>query len=173
MSKYCTIGLRKKLESEGIRWMPPAFYHFDNYASNYDFRNDTEKAYQKAIEKQNETIKWFEDIDEDGIGYDEEDKYTWLKKPIEEKLKAPDADFSYDGIHKSMIPGLGFGDKNTRRKHFSGVHKGNRYSKIRVPSMKRSKTEWQKFYNVFPDIAAQVRLGNRRFINGAKLKYIW
>lgn len=51
--------------------------------------------------------------------------------------------------------------------------KNRRETKIRVPSLKRNKSVWEKFYNTFPSIAADVRTGKERFINGAKLKYIW
>lgn len=161
------------MKKEGISWMPPASWHFDNNRANYDYAEETEKVYQKAVKSQNERIKWLEnEYGTDDWG--EDDTYTWLKKPIEEKLKAPDADFSYDGCHKNLMPALVLACSNeNKRKHFWRTHKGNWHWKIRVPSLKRNKSEWMKFYNEFPEVAAEVRLGNRRFINGAKLKYIW
>lgn len=173
MGKYPTYRLNQSMEEQGIRWMPVAPWHLDNNRANYDYANETEKAYQKALKDQNETIKWAEEtygLDDWG----EDDFYTWLIKPVEEKLKAPDADFSYDGRHKALMPALAIaGSHESKKRHFQRTHKGNWYWKIRVPSIKRGKSEWVKFYNEFPDIAADVRLGNRRFVNGAKLKYIW
>ena len=43
---------------------------------------------------------------------------------------------------------------------------------IRVPSMKRSNREWENFYRTFPSLGVSVATGKRRFIDGAKLKYI-
>lgn len=168
-SHWPTWRMKNEMQVEGIRWMPEPSWKKDNNAPNYEFKDETEEAYQKAVKDQNERIKRAEDqYGKDD--WDEGDYYTWLIKPIEEKLKAPDSDFSYDGMHKNLMPALTVCDRDY---HFRATHKGGRYSRIRVPSMKRGKTEWHKFYNVFPEIAAQVRLGNRRFINGAKLKYIW
>ncbi len=159
------------MEKRGLRWLPVAPWHFDNNAHNYDFKEKTEEEYQKALKRQEELIRWYAEVDE---GDDEPGtKPWWLKLPIEEKLKAPDSDFMYDGLHKSMMPviiAVGEGAKNGL---FNGNHKGSGYKRIRVPSLKRNKAEWTKFYNEFPRVAAEVRLGNRRFINGAKLKYIW
>lgn len=160
------------MDKEGIQWMPK-FWKKDNHTTNYDCNDKTELVYQKKYKEQLDTIKWVEET----YGKDdwnEGDFYIWLIKPIEEKLKAPDADFSYDGTHKALMPALILAGSNEFKwRHFWKTHKGNWYRKIRVPSLKRNKSEWQKFYNEFPDIAAEVRLGNRRFINGAKLKYIW
>ena len=147
-------------------------HHKDNDEPNSMYKENTEMVYQKYVEDMNKTIKWFEDIDVDHEGYDPEDEYTWLKKPIEEKLKAPDSDFVTNGIHKSM---LGILITDNRDDYFNRVHKSSGYGafRIRVPSLKRNNHEWSKFYNEFPKIAAEVRYGNRRFYNGAKLKYIW
>ena len=38
--------------------------------------------------------------------------------------------------------------------------------------MKRSNKEWEKFYRLWPSVASEVAVGKRRFIDGAKLKYI-
>lgn len=155
-------------------WRGNVHHEKDNDAPNSMYKDNTEEVYRKYVEKQNETIKWFEDCDEDGEGFGPEDAYTWLVKPIEEKLKAPDSDFATDGCHKSMNPFL-IMSKANQREWYKHAHKGSACGafRVRVPSMKRSKQEWSKFYNEFPDIAAEVRLGNRRFYNGAKLKYIW
>ena len=47
-----------------------------------------------------------------------------------------------------------------------------RYTKIRVPSMKRTDREWTNFYRTFPWLACEVATGATRFCNGAKLKYL-
>ena len=54
----------------------------------------------------------------------------------------------------------------------SKFDRNDRFQRIRVPSMKRSNKEWEKFYRVWPSIACEVAVGKRRFIDGAKLKYI-
>ena len=38
--------------------------------------------------------------------------------------------------------------------------------------MKRSNKEWEKFYRLWPSVDCEVATGERRFIDGAKLKYI-
>ena len=72
-----------------------------------------------------------------------------------------------------MKPADAYCGSYARKERYNWAHKGNGYKRIRVPSLKRNNAEWARFYNEFPRIAAEVRLGNRRFINGAKLKYIW
>ena len=54
----------------------------------------------------------------------------------------------------------------------SKFNRNERYQRVRVPSMKRNIREWEGFYRLFPTIAVEVALGERRFIDGAKLKYI-
>ena len=54
----------------------------------------------------------------------------------------------------------------------SKFERNDRHQRIRVPSMKRSNKEWEKFYRLWPSIACEVAIGKRRFIDGAKLKYI-
>jgi hypothetical protein len=159
------------MEKRGLRWLPVEPWRFDNNSHNYDFKRRTEEEYQKALKSQEEKIRWYAEVDE---GDDEPGTAPWwLKLPIEEKLKAPDSDFVYDGLHKSLMPVIICSGRNAERSLFRGNHKGSGYKRIRVPSMKRNNAEWYKFYNEFPRVAAEVRLGNRRFINGAKLKYIW
>lgn len=160
------------MENEDIRWMPSRDKR-DNKATNYDSRADVESAYQEKIKRYEDTMKWFESFYEPGEEVDAEE-YIFLKLPIEEKLKAPDSDFIYQGLHKSMMPAIGCSGREVKRNHFKGAHKGNRlYWRVRVPSMKRDNATWRRFYNEFPDIAAEVRFGTRRFVNGAKCKYIW
>ena len=50
--------------------------------------------------------------------------------------------------------------------------RNDKHQRIRVPSMKRSNKEWEKFYRLWPSVACEVAIGKRRFIDGAKLKYI-
>ena len=47
-----------------------------------------------------------------------------------------------------------------------------RCQRVRVPSLKRTNKEWENFYRTFPWLAKEVALGNTRFCDGAKLKYI-
>ena len=54
----------------------------------------------------------------------------------------------------------------------SKFERNEAFQRIRVPSMKRSNKEWEKFYRIWPSIACEVATGERRFIDGAKLKYI-
>ena len=54
----------------------------------------------------------------------------------------------------------------------SKFDRNDRHQRIRVPSMKRSNKEWEKFYRLWPSVAREVAIGKRRFIDGAKLKYI-
>ncbi len=172
MSRRITHRLNQKMKEEGIRWMPPRDKR-DNKATNYDHKDYTEEVYQKKAEDYEDTIRWFESLCESGEECDAEE-YLFLKLPIEERLKAPDADFSYDGMHKSFMPAMGFGDRQTRREHFAKSHKGGwLWWRVRVPSLKKGIATWKRFYNEWPEIAAEVRLGTRRFANGAKLKYIW
>lgn len=54
----------------------------------------------------------------------------------------------------------------------SKFDRNDKHQRIRVPSMKRSNKEWEKFYRLWPSVACEVAIGERRFIDGAKLKYI-
>lgn len=159
------------MDEMGYSWMPPRDKR-DNRAPNYSSNIAVEEAYQEKAKEYEGTMKWFESLYEPGEEVDAEE-YLFLKLPIEEKLKAPDSDFIYEGLHKSMMPAIGCSGREVRRKHFEHAHKGNYYWRVRVPSMKRDNTTWRRFYNEFPEIAAEVRLGTRRFVNGAKCKYIW
>lgn len=47
-----------------------------------------------------------------------------------------------------------------------------RRCRFRVPSLKRSEREWVNFYRTFPWIAKGVAVGNERFADGAKLRYV-
>lgn len=160
------------LQNEGCKWMPSRDKR-DNIVTNYNSNNIIEIVYQKKIKEYNDTLLYFESLYEPGEEVDAEE-YIFLKLPIEEKLKIPDSDFIFDGKHKSMMPAMGFGGRKERRNCFKSRHKDNwLHYRVRVPSLKRSNSEWKRFYNTFPEIAAEVRLGTRRFVNGAKLKYIW
>ena len=170
--RYCpTLRMKETLMHEGRHWMPLRDNR-DNRKTNYDSGDSIEVAYKKMLKKYEDTMKWFESLYEPGEEVDAEE-YLFLKLPVEEKLKAADADFSYNGLHKSMMPAIGCSSRAVEREHFTKNHKGGLYWSIRVPSLKRDNTTWKRFYNTFPEIAAEVKLGIRRFINGAKLKYIW
>lgn len=155
---------------EGITWMPSADSR-DN-KKKYDRKENTEKVYLEKVKEYERTVAFLESLYESGETIDSE-KYNFLRLPVEERLKAPDADFVYNGLHKSMIPAIYCSSKSVLREHFRKEHKGGLYTRIRVPSLKKSMTTWRNFYDKFPKIAAEVRLGTRRFVNGAKLKYIW
>jgi hypothetical protein len=47
-----------------------------------------------------------------------------------------------------------------------------RFQRIRVPSLKRTVREWTNFYRTWPWLAKEVAVGEERFIDGAKLRYI-
>ena len=71
------------------------------------------------------------------------------------------------------------GDKKTIREvlamddaKFRNTRDAKYFQCIRVPSLKRSNKEWENFYRTFPWIGADVAIGNERFCDGAKLKYI-
>lgn len=156
------------MNAEGIQWLSKD--KRDNKASNYDWKEDTEAEYQKYLKSKEESLKWVIDsyTNEDGTidpELYEDDYYLFLKMTPQERAALPDSLFVGDGTWGSQtIP------------NHSGTlscHKGGWERRIRVPSLKRGKSTWQKFYNEFPSIAAEVRWGDRRFINGAKLKYIW
>lgn len=162
------MRLRDKMNAEGIQWLSED--KRDNKASNYDWKEDTEAEYQKYLKSKEESLKWVIDsyTNEDGTidpELYEDDYYLFLKMTPQERAALPDSLFVGDGTWGSQtIP------------NHSGTlscHKGGWERRIRVPSLKRGKSTWQKFYNEFPRIAAEVRWGDRRFINGAKLKYIW
>lgn len=143
----------------------------DNSAPNYECREEVEKEYQKYLKEKENSLKWIIEqyTNEDGtIDPDlyEDEYYLFLKMTPKERLSIPDSKFVGDGTWDSN-----FDEPFSDLKISS--HKGNRYTRIRVPSLKRGKSTWQRFYNEFPSVAAEVRWGDRRFINGAKLKYIW
>lgn len=169
-SWHCsTWRLKCKMEYEGIKWMPPRDKR-DNVATNYDSKNEVEKEYIEFLKKMEDTLQWLIEqyTNEDGtIDTDlyEDEYYLFLTMTPKERLSVPDSKFIGDGTWNSITWPY--------QKGKASAHKGGRYTKIRVPSLKRGKSTWQKFYNEFPMLAAEVRWGNTRFINGAKLKYIW
>ena len=55
---------------------------------------------------------------------------------------------------------------------FRGTPVARRLQYIRVPSMKRSEREWVNFYRTFPLLAADVAIGEERFCDGARLRYV-
>lgn len=151
------------------RWMP-RFDRRYNKITNYAARDRMEKEYQEFLQRQDERLKNLISLyrNEDGTIDHElfEDKiYQFLTMSTQERLAIPDSKFTGDGTYDSICwphpPGK------------TSCHKGGLYTKYRVPSLRRSKATWEKFYNTFPWLAAEVRFGYRRFINGAKLKHIW
>ena len=159
------------MEKEGITWTPPRDER-DNRATNYEIGDKLEEVYQRVVKRYEDTMAWIADQYEPGEEIDS-DNYLFLKLPIEEKLKLPDSEFMYEGMHKSLMPAIVCVGKGAHYRHFATTHKEGRCSRIRVPSLKRGNDTWKRFYNEFPHVAAEVRYGVRRFINGAKLKYIW
>ena len=142
----------------------------DNSTPNYECREEVEKEYQKYLKEKENSLKWIIEqyTNEDGtIDTDlyEDEYYLFLKMTPKERLSIPDSKFVGDGTWNSKTCPNKNGNLST--------HKGGWHRRIRVPSLKREKATWQKFYNEFPIVAAEVRWGDRRFINGAKLKYIW
>lgn len=125
----------------------------DNNVRKYDERDQKwsrplEDQLRTAIEEERD--KWRKPYslyeDENGIHKDCEPRQT-----IRERLALDDAGFRYSAW----------------KYHFS-----NWCTWVRVPSLKRSNTEWENFYRTFPSIAVKVALGDERFCDGAKLKYI-
>jgi len=55
---------------------------------------------------------------------------------------------------------------------FRNTSYAKRCQRVRVPSLKRSDREWENFYRTFPWIGAEVAVGEVRFVDGAKMKYI-
>lgn len=121
----------------------------DNDVRKYDEPRD---KWHKSLEIQlktaieNERDEWRKPYslyeDENGIQKDFEPSQT-----IRERLEKDDAAFRNTSI-------------------------AQRYTRIRVPSLKRNNTEWENFYRTFPHLAVDVALGKERFCDGAKLKYI-
>ena len=129
----------------------------DNSFTKYD-DNDTieplEVKLKKTIKKEFESWNnpyYFDVINPQEPSYKHEYK------------KIPDYDIE-EGDYPSIREMLTMDD--------SKFNRSNRHQRIRVPSMKRSNKEWEKFYRLWPSIACEVATGKRRFIDGAKLKYI-
>ena len=165
-----TVGQCRMMRELGLNWEPPRDKR-DNRASKYEYKDNTESIYKSYIKKREENLKNIIKCytnDDGSIDSDlyEDENYMFLMMTIQERLNIPDSRFVGDGTFDSNFDEP-FSDLTITS------HKGNRYTRIRVPSLKRGKSTWQRFYNEFPDIAAEARFGDRRFINGAKLKYIW
>lgn len=139
----------------------------DNYFTKYDDYedyddNDTIKPLEEPLEvKLKKTIKkefesWNNPCYVEVIN-PEEPFYKHKYKKI------PDYDIE-EGDYPSIREMLSMDD--------SKYNRNDKHQRIRVPSMKRSNKEWEKFYRLWPSIACEVATGERRFIDGAKLKYI-
>ena len=122
----------------------------DNDVRKYDEPKDKwhkslEAQLKAAIEKERDEWRTPYCIYEDENGQQQKDYEPCVT--IRERLKKDDAAFRNTSI-------------------------AQRYTRIRVPSLKRNNTEWEHFYRTFPSIAIKVALGDERFCDGAKLKYI-
>ena len=166
---YPTLRMKIQMRKEGLKWMPKDLR--DNKASNFYFKDEVEKEYKEFLNRKEKSLKWIIEqyTNEDGtINQDlyDDEYYQFLKMTPQERLSIPDSKFVGDGTWNSQFSRGFMGSVVTS-------HKGNHWTRIRVPSLKREKATWQKFYNEFPSIAAEVRWGYRRFVNGAKCEYIW
>lgn len=129
----------------------------DNFLTKYDDNDDVETledAIKKVIKKEFESWNnphYVEVISPEDPCYEHEYKTI------------PDYDIE-EGDYPSIREMLAMDD--------SKFNRNDRHQRIRVPSMKRSNKEWEKFYRLWPSIACEVAIGERRFIDGAKLKYI-
>lgn len=91
----------------------------------------------------------------------------------EEQLELPESERKYEKVHwtpeeKTTIrEALTWEDSKFRNGPYA-----RRCQYVRVPSLKRTNKEWENFYRTFPWIAKEVALGNTRYCDGAKLKYI-
>lgn len=129
----------------------------DNFFTKYDDNDDVETLedkIKKAIKEEFESWNnphYVEVINPEDPCYEHEYKTI------------PDYDIE-EGDYPSIREMLAMDD--------SKFDRNNRHQRIRVPSMKRSNKEWEKFYRLWPSVACEVAIGERRFIDGAKLKYI-
>ena len=129
----------------------------DNFFTKYDYNDDAETLedkIKKAIKEEFESWNnphYVEVINPEDPCYEHEYKTI------------PDYDIE-EGDYPSIREMLAMDD--------SKFDRNNRHQRIRVPSMKRSNKEWEKFYRLWPSVACEVAIGERRFIDGAKLKYI-
>lgn len=130
------------------------FHKKDNNVRKYDepgnkWQQPLETQLKAAIEKKRDEWRTPYYVYEDENGQQKKDFEPC--QTIRERLALDDARFRYSDWKYA------FSNWNT---------------KVRVPSLKRSVTEWENFYRTFPHIAVYVALGTERFCDGAKLKYI-
>ena len=132
----------------------------EKYARWYDYNSTPlEETIRKAIRKERDywrTPYWIVEAEEYPYSVpDDQKKYKkqhWAPEDcdtIRQKLSVDDSKY-----------------RNTWQA------KGRGHQKVRVPSLKRSDREWMNFYRSFPEIAKTVAIGDERFVDGAKLKYI-
>ena len=117
--------------------------------SEFNHSKSLEDLLRAAIEKERDEWRTPYCIYEDVSGQQKKDFEPCMT--IRERLALDDAGFRHSDYKYA------FCNWNTR---------------VRVPSLKRSNTEWENFYRTFPYIAIYVALGTERFCDGAKLKYI-
>lgn len=152
------------------RWMrfhSPKFPHKDNDVRRYD---DIKKAYGNWIERES-----LEDVIRKAIREERDEWRTpyWIVEAEDYRYDVPDDQKKYKKEHFTPE------DKQTIREalaeddaKYRSTSLARRHRYVRVPSLKRSGREWVNFYRTWPWIAKEVALGNERFADGAKLKYI-
>lgn len=152
------------------RWMrfhSPKFSHKDNNVRKYD---DMEMVYCRFVK-----IDSLEDVIRKAIQKERDEWRTpyWIVEAENYRYDVPDDQKKYKKEHitpedqKTIREALAEDDAKYRNTSLARRH---RY--VRVPSLKRSDREWVNFYRTWPWIAKEVALGNERFADGAKLKYI-
>lgn len=128
-----------------------------------------------AVRKYNNVRDVLEDVVRDKIRKDRDawrtpyyigyiDEHQWELPEAERK----ETRFYYEsGDIKTIRELLAMDDAKFRNTSYA-----KRCQRVRVPSLKRTNKEWENFYRTFPWIGAEVAVGEVRFVDGAKLKYI-
>ncbi len=141
--------------------------HRDNDVKRY---NDEEYSYGRYV-----GYKPLEDVIREAIREERDDWRTpyWIVEAEDYPWDFPDNQKKYKKYHwtpedqQSIREALAEDDAKYRSTSLA-----RRAMFVRVPSLKRSDKEWTNFYRTWPGIAKEVALGNERFADGAKLKYI-
>ena len=152
------------------RWMrfhSPKFPHKDNDVRKYD---DMEMVHCRFVKRDS-----LEDVIRKAIQKERDEWRTpyWIVEAENYRYDVPDDQKKYKKEHitpedqKTIREALAEDDAKYRN---TSLARRQRY--VRVPSLKRSDREWVNFYRTWPWIAKEVALGNERFADGAKLKYI-
>lgn len=156
-----------------LRWMnpnSPTQPHKDNDVRKYHDMKKTwggwveheplENVVRKAIQKERDSWR----------------TPYWIVEAEEYEYNVPDNQKKYKKQHwteedNTSIREVLAEDDSKYRSTWFALGLGGLY-RIRVPSLKRSDKEWINFYRTYPSIAKVVAIGEERFCNGAKLKYI-